>query len=102
MPKRLLMVMLAVLALLAGGTGPAAAASSRPLVLAIRLDTEINPVSASFVKDSVSRAQNEHAAALVILMDTPGGDMTSMNDIIQAELHSKVPVVAYVSPEGAR
>ncbi len=51
----------------------------------MRLNTEINPVSASFVKDSISRAESDHAAALVILMDTPGGDSTSMNDIIQAE-----------------
>src|SRR5438270_7564502 len=102
MPKRLLMMMLAGIGLLAGAAGPAAAASPRPLVLAIRLDTEINPVSASFVKDSISRAQNDGAAALVILMDTPGGDMTSMNQIIQAELHSKVAVIVYVSPEGAR
>jgi membrane-bound serine protease (ClpP class) len=103
MPKRLLMVMLAGVGLLTGVASPARAADqARPLVLAIRLNTEINPVSASFVKDSISRAESDHAAALVILMDTPGGDMTAMNDIIQAELHSKVAVIVYVAPEGAR
>jgi membrane-bound serine protease (ClpP class) len=91
------------LALFVGATaGPAKAAGGRPLVLAMRLDTEINPVSASFVKDSISRAESDGAAALVILMDTPGGDSNSMNDIIQAELHAKVPVIVYVAPEGAR
>lgn len=95
--------MLACVGLVAGASAaPAGAAGARPLVLAMRLNTEINPVSANFVKDSISRAQSDHAAALVILMDTPGGDSTSMNDIIQAELHSKVPVIVYVSPEGAR
>ncbi len=68
----------------------------------MRLNTEINPVSASFVKDSIGRAEGDGAAALVILMDTPGGDSNSMNSIIQAELHSKVPVIVYVAPEGAR
>jgi membrane-bound serine protease (ClpP class) len=93
----------AALALFVGATaGPAKAAGGRPLVLAMRLDTEINPVSASFVKDSISRAESDGAAALVILMDTPGGDSDSMNDIIQAELHAKVPVIVYVAPEGAR
>jgi membrane-bound serine protease (ClpP class) len=97
------MMLMACLGLLVGSSAaPADAAGSRPLVLAIRLNTEINPVSANFVKDSISRAQNDHAAALVILMDTPGGDSTSMNDIIQAELHSPVAVIVYVSPEGAR
>jgi membrane-bound serine protease (ClpP class) len=103
-PRRILIMMLmGCLGLLVGSSAaPADAAGPRPLVLAIRLNTEINPVSANFVKDSISRAQNDHAAALVILMDTPGGDSTSMNDIIQAELHSPVAVIVYVSPEGAR
>ncbi len=68
----------------------------------MRLDAEINPVTASFVEDTISKAESDHAAALVILMDTPGGDSTSMNKIIQAELNSKVPVIVYVAPEGAR
>lgn len=103
MPGRILIAAVAALALLVGATaGPAQAADGRPLVLAMRLDTEINPVSASFVKDSVSRAESDGATALVILMDTPGGDSNSMNDIIQAELHAKVPVIVYVAPEGAR
>jgi membrane-bound serine protease (ClpP class) len=95
--------MVACLGLVAGATAsPARAASARPLVLAMRLDAEINPVTASFVKDSISKAESDKAAALVILLNTPGGDSTSMNDIIQAELQSKVPVIVYVSPEGAR
>lgn len=104
MPRRILITAVAALALFAGATtaGPARAAGEQPLVLAMRLNTEINPVSASFVKDSISRAESDHAAALVILMDTPGGDSTSMNDIIQAELQSTVPVIVYVAPEGAR
>jgi membrane-bound serine protease (ClpP class) len=102
-PGRILIAAVAALALLVGATaGAAQAAGGRPLVLAMRLDTEINPVSASFVKDSISQAESDHAAALVILMDTPGGDSTSMNDIIQAELHAQVPVIVYVAPEGAR
>ena len=103
MPGRILIAAVAALALFVGATaGPAKAAGGRPLVLAMRLDTEINPVSASFVKDSISRAESDGAAALVILMDTPGGDSNSMNDIIQDELHAKVPVIVYVAPEGAR
>ena len=103
MPKRLLILTVLCLGLVAGATAsPARAAGARPLVLAMRLDAEINPVTASFVSDTISKAESDHAAALVILMDTPGGDSTSMNKIIQDELHSKVPVIVYVAPEGAR
>jgi membrane-bound serine protease (ClpP class) len=104
-PRRILILVATAMAvgLLAGASAaPVGAAATRPLVLAMRLNTEINPVSASFVKDSISRARDDHAAALVILMDTPGGDSDSMNSIIQAELHSPVPVIVYVAPEGAR
>jgi membrane-bound serine protease (ClpP class) len=95
--------MLLVLAGLAGIPQSASgAASERPLVIAIRLHSEIDPVSASFVKDSIDRAKSEHAAALVILLDTPGGLSTSMEDIYKAELASPVPVIVYVSPDGAR
>ena len=105
MPRRSLILVATATALLlpaGASTAPAGAAGARPLVLAMRLNTEINPVSASFVKDSISRAQSDGAAALVILMDTPGGDSQSMNSIIQAELRAKVPVIVYVAPEGAR
>jgi membrane-bound serine protease (ClpP class) len=98
-----LAIMLLVLAGLAGIPQSASGADAgRPLVLAIRLDSEINPVSASFVKDSIDRAKSDHAAALVILMNTPGGLSTSMDDIIRAELASPVPVIVYVAPNGAR
>src|SRR6478672_13421829 len=97
-----LWIMLLVLAGLASVPSAAGAAAERPLVLAIKLDSEINPVSASFVKDSIDRAESDHAAALVILLDTPGGLSTSMEDIYKAELASKVPVIVYVSPNGAR
>jgi membrane-bound serine protease (ClpP class) len=80
----------------------AAADSSRPLVIAITLNSEINPVSASFVSDSIDRAESRHAAALVILLDTPGGLSTSMDAIYRDELAATVPVIVYVSPQGGR
>src|SRR6266545_3305592 len=102
MRTRFLTMLLALAALTGVSSGPAAAAGNQPLVLAIRLDSEINPVSASFVSDSIDRAESDHAAALVILLDTPGGLSTSMEDIYKAELSSPVPVIVYVSPDGAK
>src|ERR671934_564953 len=100
---RLLGVGVALLAWAAGALAPASArADERPLVLAMRLQSDIDPVSASFVKDSISKAEHDHAAALVILLDTPGGLSESMDEIVKAELGSRVPVIVYVAPDGAR
>jgi membrane-bound serine protease (ClpP class) len=87
--------------MLAGG---AAAGTAQPRVLAIQYgpDLEVNPVTADWVVDKLNRAADEHYDAAVILLDTPGGLSTSMKKIYQAELRSKVPVIVYVSPEGAR
>jgi membrane-bound serine protease (ClpP class) len=97
---------LAVVALVLGlalvASASASATGGRPLVIAITLSSEINPVSASFVSDSIGQAEDRHAAALVIVLNTPGGDSTSMEDIVKHELAAKVPVIVYVSPQGGR
>jgi membrane-bound serine protease (ClpP class) len=83
--------------------GPATAwsAEERPRVLAVEFDNDVNPVTRDFVVDEIERANREDFDAVVILLDTPGGLVDSMEDIVQAELASKTPVVVYVSPAGA-
>jgi membrane-bound serine protease (ClpP class) len=71
-------------------------------VLAIEFENDVNPVTADYVVDQIHRANSEHYSAAVILLDTPGGLSDAMKDIYQAELASKIPVIVYVSPEGAR
>ena len=80
----------------------AGAASSPPRVLAVEFDNDVNPVTADYVIDEIDRANKERYNAVVIELDTPGGLSESMKDIYQAELDSRVPVIVYVSPEGAR
>jgi membrane-bound serine protease (ClpP class) len=101
--KRALLVLLVVLASLVF-VGGAAGATSGPRVLAITFgpDLEINPVTQDYVTSQLTRAANDDYDAAVILLDTPGGLSTSMKTIYQAELASKIPVIVYVSPEGAR
>ena len=98
--KRALLVVLASLVFVGGAAG----ASSQPRVLAITFgpDLEINPVTQDYVTSQLTRAANDDYDAAVILLDTPGGLSTSMKTIYQAELASKIPVIVYVSPEGAR
>ena len=80
----------------------ALAASGTPRVLAIHFDFEVNPVTSSYVDHQLDRAQDEGYAAAVIVLDTPGGLSESMRTIVKHELGSKIPVIVYVSPPGAR
>jgi membrane-bound serine protease (ClpP class) len=82
----------------------AAAGTSTPRVLAIQFgpDLEVNPVTQDYLTSRISRAARDGYDAAVILLDTPGGLSTSMKKIYTAELQAKLPVIVYVSPDGAR
>jgi membrane-bound serine protease (ClpP class) len=80
----------------------AAAATDRPRVLAATFENDVNPVTQDYVNDQIERANEDGYDAVVILLDTPGGLGSSMDKIVQAELASKIPVIVYVSPDGAR
>jgi membrane-bound serine protease (ClpP class) len=79
----------------------AAAASARHVEEA-DLNGDINTIMASYIQNSVSRAEADHADALLVVVNTPGGISTSMDEIVTSLLNSKVPVVVYVYPSGAR
>lgn len=79
-----------------------AARAQQPLVEKLVLDETIQPVSAGMLDRAIARANDEHAAALLIEMNTPGGLVDSMRNMAGAILSSRVPVVIYVAPAGAR
>ncbi|MHA7838446.1 MAG: NfeD family protein [bacterium] len=79
--------------------GPGAA-TARDLLVAT-VDGSINPASADYLIRAIERAEKEEAAGLLIELDTPGGLVSSTQDIIQEMLNAKVPVIVYVTPRGA-
>jgi len=79
----------------------AAAASARHVKEA-DLNGDINTIMASYIQTSVRRAEADRADALLVVVNTPGGISTSMDEIVTSLLNSKVPVVVYVYPSGAR
>lgn len=81
--------------------GAGAAFAATPRVLAVEFDNDVNPVTAEFVVDAIDRANDEGFDAVVLLLDTPGGLGSSMDRIVKHELASRVPVIVYVSPQGA-
>jgi membrane-bound serine protease (ClpP class) len=70
-------------------------------VLAVHLANDINPVTQEFVDDAVDRAEDGDYAAMVLVLDTPGGLASSMRGIVKRFLAAEVPVVVYVAPPGS-
>ena len=91
--------------LLAGWSSTSAASpaqSGGPRVLVATVDDAITPVMADYLRDAVGRAERDGFQAIVVRIDTPGGLDTAMRRIVQRFLAADVPVVVYVSPDGAR
>lgn len=89
-------------ALLAWSGSAASASAQQPVVDKFILDSTIQPVSAGELKRAIALAESHGAKALLVQMDTPGGLVESMRAMVQAILASRVPVIVYVSPSGAR
>jgi len=71
-------------------------------VYIIKVADAISAGTAEFIKSGIKKAEENEAAVIIIELDTPGGLAESMRLIVQNILGSKVPVVVYVSPSGAR
>jgi membrane-bound serine protease (ClpP class) len=81
---------------------PLNASAATPHVEQADLTGDINTITAAYIASSVTRAEADRADALLVVMNTPGGISTSMDDIVTSLLNSKVPVIVYVYPSGAR
>src|SRR5580698_4831420 len=77
-------------------------AAQKPVVEKLILKDTIQPISAGMLERGLQRANDSGAAALLIEMDTPGGLVDSMRGMAGAILSSKVPVIVYIGPSGAR
>lgn len=91
----------ALLALILLGIGGAAAAKE-PSVASVLLTGVIDQVNASYVEEAVDAAAAAGAVAIVIQIDSPGGELTSTDRIVKAILNSPIPVVTWVAPSGGQ
>lgn len=81
---------------------PAVANAASPHVEQADLNGDINNVMSAYIQGEVSRAESDNASALLVVMNTPGGISTSMDEIVTSLLNCKVPVIVFVYPSGAR
>ena len=77
-------------------------AAQQPLVDKLVLADTIQPVTAAELDRAIARASRDGAQALLVELDTPGGLLDSTRAMAGAILGSRVPVIVYVAPAGAR
>ena len=71
-------------------------------VMVGRLDGAVDPVSARILRGWLSDAHDTGAQLFVLELDTPGGDLESMREMVGDILDSPVPVAVLVTPSGSR
>lgn len=79
---------------------PLAHAAGQAIIL--NITGPIGPATQDYIQRGINQAEKVHASAIILRIDTPGGLETSMRGITEAIISSSVPVIAYVTPSGAR
>jgi membrane-bound serine protease (ClpP class) len=92
--------MLAVLGLvLLVGLQPAASAQGS--VLVVHISSDISSPTSELVARSISEGSAGGAKLIVYELNTPGGDLGSVTDIMNDFNSSPIPIVVWVTPSGA-
>jgi membrane-bound serine protease (ClpP class) len=76
--------------------------TAAPQVVVINLRDTIQPISDEYITRGLQRAADQHADAILIDIDTPGGLLDSTRSMVRRILDSPVPVILFVSPSGSR
>lgn len=87
---------LAMLLSMVGGAG-----ADTGHVDVLEIEGPVTPIMISYIERGITTAEGDGAEALIIKLDTPGGQIDLMADVVQAILQADVPVVVYVYPPGA-
>lgn len=79
---------------------PAAAQRER-VAYVMTFDGAVTPILVSYIERGIEEATASDAAALILRLDTPGGQVDLTQDIVKAMRSSPVPIIVYVWPTGA-
>ncbi|MBN1311333.1 MAG: nodulation protein NfeD [Anaerolineae bacterium] len=91
-----------VLALCLWGGITAQAQDTASEVIVLKAEGAVTPTMASYIARGLEEADQRNAEAAIIMLDTPGGSVDSMMDIVQTIRTSDVPVIIFVGPRGAQ
>ncbi len=96
---RLIFLFLFALILLA--FQPVRAQSDAPLVIVLNAEGAVAPAMQEYIQRGLGIAERRNADLVILQLDTPGGSIDTMNNIVKKIRESRIPVVVYVSPRGA-
>jgi membrane-bound serine protease (ClpP class) len=90
------------LALIAGGWLLLASSvqAAGPEVIVLPTTGIVDASILKYLADNISVAEQRGAAAVIVKLNTPGGDLTSTNDIVGTFLEARVPIIVWVAPAG--
>ena len=77
------------------------AQSNEPLAIVMAVNGPIMPPMLEYIKRGIKTAEQRNAEVVIMQLNTPGGSVDTMLNIIEVMRASKVPVVVYVSPNDA-
>jgi len=98
---KLIRITLLTLLLALGFSSLAGAQSDEPLAIILTAEGPIMPPMLEYFQRGIETAEQRDAELLIIELNTPGGSVDTMLDIIQDIRSSTVPVVVYVAPKNA-
>jgi len=82
-------------------TAKAQAQADVPLAMVLTADGAVTPTMGEYLARGIRLAEQRDAEVLVFQLNTPGGGVDTMTDIVEIIRGSKIPVVVYVAPRGA-
>lgn len=97
----LVLILLVSTVLLAFSVRGVEAQSTTPDVVVVKLDGPLTPIWKEILQRAIDEGAKTQASAVIVELNTTGGSIDLMNDLIQRILASPTPVVVYVSPQGS-
>ncbi len=100
-PRKLWLILILLVLAIFPQKNISSAQPTGPTIVVIRLEGALHPVMLEHLKRGLQAVEREGAEALLIELDTPGGSIDLMNELVQQIRGSRVPVIVYITPRGA-
>lgn len=75
--------------------------NKKDFIYKVTIVDAITPASMEKLVKAIKKANDEKASAIILQLDTPGGLMSSMDEMVKSIMNSRVPVITFVAPPGA-